>query len=166
LEKLNEVRGIIPNCSSFIFTPLTRHAEFLAERLELRCSSAIVRPIAAHGSKGPGMDKLRQTALEGFNNKKFNILVTTVAFAGTGIDVENATIGVHYALSNSNHIQLVQANGRVLGRADIPLLYLLWSKGSQNIELKRFLSAVSKEKVRRKNILRKALVLEPEFEVE
>ncbi len=166
LNQLNLIREIIPNVTGFIFTPLTRHSEFLSERLEIRCSSPIMRPIAAHGSMGSGMNDFRSEALDGFNKAKFNFLVTTVAFAGTGIDVENATIGIHYALSNSNHIQFLQANGRVLGRAKIPILLLFYSKGSQQIERKRFHSAVSKEVKRRKLILKKAMVLEPNFEIE
>lgn len=166
LDQLTQVRDRINHVSSFIFTSLTRHAEFLAERIERTTCSTEIRPVAAHGRLGAGMKLWRQSAFDCFNNKKHNLLVTTVAFAGTGIDVENATIGIHYALANSNHVLLVQANGRVLGRADDPLLYLLWSKGAMNIEMKRFFAAVKKEIKRRRMILRRAFVVEEKFEVE
>jgi ERCC4-related helicase len=166
LKQLSQVRNQIAHVSSFIFTSHTRHAEFLAERIESSTQTPDLRSVAAHGRRGAGMKAWRKSAFEGFNSKKFNVLVTTVAFAGTGIDVENATIGVHYALANSNHVLLVQANGRVLGRADDPLLYLLWSKGAMSTEMKRFYAAVNKEVRRRKIILRRADIVEIDFEVE
>lgn len=166
IKVLSEIQDQISDVSTFIFTSHTRHAEYLAERLDSVCADERVRPVFAHGKVGAGMNALRKKALQGFNSGKKNILVTTVAFAGTGIDVKDAKVGIHFALADSNNVAFVQANGRVIGRADDPLMFYLYTDGSNQREWKTVIAANKKEIKRRKYVISKSHVLHPDFQIQ
>jgi hypothetical protein len=156
-EILNLHREDILAGRSFVFTAQTRHTDFLTEWLDWRTADSGFKPVGVHGREGAGMNAHRKVGLSGFKGGEYNVLCTTVPYAGTGIDVPNAKLAVFYCLPDSNPVNLTQAMGRVYGRADMAYVYVLSTKGT--MEATRFYSALKKEEKRRTAVLRRAKIV-------
>ena len=83
-------------------------------------------------------------------------------YAGTGLNVPNATVGIVYSIGSSNPNKLKQALGRVIGRAEShAFAYLLATAGTT--EPGFYTKAIEMCEVLRKCILAQAEIILPEY---
>ena len=155
LDLLSSHQDDVREGRTFVYTAQTRHADFLSLAIESKTPESGFCPSSVHGGKGAKMEWYRKTGLSGFKEGEFNILCTTVPYAGTGVDVKDAKMAIYLALPDSNPVKLEQSMGRVVGRAKgEAIVYVLTAKGT--LEPMRYFAALKKVEARRAGVSKRS----------
>lgn len=130
LELVEQDFDMIKSSPAFIFSTNGRHSEFLAEVLHhyFFDRGKGLRVDALHGRMG---EREKRETLEAFQNGAVNLIVSTIDYAGTGLDAPNPRWALIYALAKGEAHSIKQARGRVVNRAlELFHLYALATSGT------------------------------------